>query len=163
MSSSWGDNIFTTSVIKVSSKKKKKKAVAATSVLASSSAITGSQGTSTSGSAAAAGAMCQVQCNNQNKELLPRRRSPVPMTTPVSTSSTNDQNAHSRPNSRMGAEITHVGSTMPSSALSIRGSLASGNVLPQSVSSVLTGKNISIRLICISCPANVDFIYHSGC
>jgi len=125
MSSSWGDNIFTTSVIKVSSKKKKKKAVAATSVLASSSAITGPQGTVTSGSAAAAGATCQVQRNNQNNELLPRQRSPVPMTTPVSTSFTIGQNPHSRPNSRMGAE---------------GGSLASGNVLPQSVSSVLTGE-----------------------
>ncbi len=99
--------------------------MAATSVLASSSAITGSQGTSTSGSAAAAGAMCQVQCNNQNKELLPHRRSPAPMTTPVSTSSTMGQNPHSHPNSRMGAE---------------GGSLASVNVLPQSVSSVLTGE-----------------------
>jgi hypothetical protein len=47
------------------------------------------------------------------------------MTTPVSTSSTIGQNPHSRPNSRMGAE---------------GGSLASVNVLPQSVSSVLTGE-----------------------
>jgi hypothetical protein len=62
------------------------------------------------------------------------------MSTPVVTSSTNDQSSHSRPNSRMGVDITQAGSTVPCSALSQGGSLVSGTVLSQSGSSVPSGE-----------------------
>jgi hypothetical protein len=149
MSSPWGDNIFTSLVSKVSSKKKKK-AAAATSDKRSSSTIQDQQGTF-NGSVAAAGVQHQVQ-QQQKQQFLPRQRSPVPMTTPTAMSSSSTQAARSRPNSRAGADVSQLGSSLtgPSisrsgSALSLSGhsqagSSATSAAPPRSGSSVPSGE-----------------------